>query len=316
MPASARTMRARRRLYYAKHREELLLKNRMRYHADPEPRREAARRDYALNVKRRKELAKLRARKNPVDLAAKRKAAANYYAKHRDEILLKRRINYHANAEANRAASRERCKKRRSTLNPKPESGGGAPRYCVKHIDGLVLKLQKVESSKHSEFDHRRQNLEEIVSKIARNLDAASAHSGTLEHHQEGGSIILQDSIELVPTIIVSHQTDCVSHSKETGIVPGVDHRTEHCVQGVSERHMHVQCHNVHVYEVSGNELGPGFDGRAECLAHGVCARVHEDSSAGDLSPRVDDQTDSSLLAKSQQRVVEMLTQLESETTT
>ena len=82
----AKTIRARKKLYYAKHREQLLLKNRMRYLADSGRRKEAARKDYVLNTKRRKALAKLRAKKSyGVDPAPKRKAAANYYARHRDK---------------------------------------------------------------------------------------------------------------------------------------------------------------------------------------------------------------------------------------
>ena len=66
-----------------------------------------------------------------------------------------------------------------------------------------------------------------------------------------------------------------------------------------------IQCHNVwqsHVCEISGE------------LDLAQAEPVHKSDSSGDLSPRVESQTDSSLLAKSQQKVDEMLTQLESET--
>ena len=299
MPASAKTIRARKKLYYAQHREELLFKNRIRYHADPERRREAARRDYALNKERRKALAKMRAKNHPVDPAAKRKAAANYYAKHRDEILLKRRINYHTNLEASRATSREKYRKRRTPLNPKPKEGA-IPSYCVKRMDGLVLKLQKIEASKCSEVDCRWQNPKEIASKITGDLNAAPSSHLMLELRQGEG--IFQDSSDLVPTIIQSCQKGCVHGLRKSDIVPGVAHRAgPFANEGES-----VQCHNVrqsHVCETSGEldlaQTEPG----------------HKSDSSGDLSPpRVESQTDSSLLAKSQQKVDEMLTQLESET--
>ena len=44
---SAKKKRAQNKRYYAEHKEELLLKNRKRYHANPETRRESARRSYA-----------------------------------------------------------------------------------------------------------------------------------------------------------------------------------------------------------------------------------------------------------------------------
>ena len=167
MPASARTIRARKRRYYEQHREELLLKNKIKYHANSECIREASRRDYALNKERRKKLDKIRAKKPQVRVA-KRKSNAKYYAKHREDILLKMRMNYHANLEASRAAAREKYKEKHAPLTDSiPEEEAPGPSYCVKHVEGLVLKLQKVESSKYSEADRRRQNLEEIVSKIA-----------------------------------------------------------------------------------------------------------------------------------------------------
>ena len=302
MPASAKTIRARKKLYYAQHREELLLKNRIRYHADPERRREAARRDYALNKERRKALAKMRVKNHPVDPAAKRKAAANYYAKHRDEILLKRRINYHTNLEASRASSREKYRKRRAPSNPKPKEEA-IPSYCVKRMDGLVLKLQKIEASKYSEVDCRRQNLEEVVSKITGDLCAAPGSHSMLELHQGEG--IFQDSSDLVPTIIQSCQRGCVPYDglRKSDIVPGVAQRAGRFAnEGES-----VQCHNVwqsHVCETSGE------------LDLAQAEPVHMSDSSGDLSPRVVNQTDSSLLEKSQQKVDEMLTQLESKTAT
>lgn len=93
--------------------------------------------------------------------------------------------------------------------------------YCVKHVEGLVLKLQKVESSKYSEADRRRQNLEEIVSKIAGGIDEgppSGAHCSILELRQGEGTF--RDSSDLVPTIVESCQRDCEHGS---GIViPGV----------------------------------------------------------------------------------------------
>jgi hypothetical protein len=57
-------------------------------------------------------------------------------------------------------------------LNPEPTKRKTKPRYFVKYSEGLVLKLQKLEVSKDSdEFDRKRQNLEEVVSKIARDVD-------------------------------------------------------------------------------------------------------------------------------------------------
>ena len=157
MPASARTIRARKRRYYEQHREELLLKNKIKYHANSERIREASRRDYALNKERRKKLDKIRAKKPQVRVA-KRKSNAKYYAKHRGDILLKMRMNYHANLEASRAAAREKYKEKHAPLTDSiPEEEAPGPSYCVKHVEGLVLKLQKVESSKYSEADHRQQ---------------------------------------------------------------------------------------------------------------------------------------------------------------
>lgn len=118
-----------------------------------------------------------------------------------------------------------------------------------------------------------------------------------LELCQGEGSF--QNSNDLLSTI-TSCQTDCVSHGSKDNVVPGVGHREGE----------HVQCHKVHVCEVSGRELDSGH---TESLAQAKCAHVHKDSSS-DLSPRVKGQTDSSLLTKSQQRVEEMLSQLESET--
>ena len=92
---SAKTRRARKKLYYAKHREELLFKNRIRYHTKPEQRREAARRAYALDSERKKAASRRYARmKYALDPTPKREASVSYYARRRDEILLKRRINY------------------------------------------------------------------------------------------------------------------------------------------------------------------------------------------------------------------------------
>lgn len=59
-------------------------------------------------------------------------------------------------------------------MNPNPESEV-AP-GCVEHMSGLILKLQKVDTSRCSEIDCRQQNLEEIVSKIAGDVDA-NAHT-------------------------------------------------------------------------------------------------------------------------------------------
>ena len=78
-------------------------------------------------------------------------------------------------------------KKRRATVNPNPESEV-APRYCVKHMSGLILKLQKVDTSRCSEIDCRRQNLEEIVSKIAGDVDA-NAHTIFIGTVPRGGLI-------------------------------------------------------------------------------------------------------------------------------
>ena len=59
-----------------------------------------------------------------------------------------------------------------------------------------MLRIQKVDTSKQSEFDRRRRNLEQVVSKIARDLDAVHTR---LELHQGKG--IHQDSISSDPVL-------------------------------------------------------------------------------------------------------------------
>ena len=98
---SAKKKRAQNKRYYAEHKEELLLKNRKRYHANPEPRRESARRSYA-------EL----------------KKSGSYYAKHKSKVLLKQRERYLTNPEPKREYARMRY-----ALNPEPKREA-ASRIC------------------------------------------------------------------------------------------------------------------------------------------------------------------------------------------
>lgn len=175
---STKKRRTHGRLYYAKHREELLLKKKAEYHTDHPERKRLSR--------------KASDPEHDGMPVASKLYYANYYARHREEILLKRKQRYHDNRKAKGFTSREYSKKRLKPdvlINPEPKKEVKA-RYFVKHREGLVLKLQKFEASKDSEFDRKRQNLEEVVGKIARDID--TAQSSVLELHK--GESLCQDS--------------------------------------------------------------------------------------------------------------------------
>ena len=178
---TSKKRRIQRQLYYAEHREELLLKKKTEYRANhPKPDRRKA-----SDSERRKVASKL--------------YYANYYARHREEILLKRKQRYHDNRKAKGYTSREYSKKK-YTLNPEPTKREAKPRYFVKHREGLVLKLQKLEASKGSdEFDRKRQNLEEIIGKITRDIDTKA--QTTLEQLHEGAKGVYRDSDCLLPNV-------------------------------------------------------------------------------------------------------------------
>lgn len=268
--------RIQRRLYYAKHREELLLKKKPEYHANHSPERKRLDRK-ALDPEGRKGASELvsisQARPSHVQRegltceTTSKLYYANYYARHREEILLKRKQRYHDNRKAKGFTSREYSKKK-DVLNPKPKKEAKA-RYFVKHREGLVLKLQKFETSKGSEFDRKQQNLEEVVGKIARDIDSAQT---MLEIHQGEG--ICQHSGDQRLNVACQGENSVCEEDDVALTVFTCQPEQRESISSVDFSHYK---HDIVV-------LG------------------------------VDSQADGSFLAKSQQRVDEMLTQLETET--
>lgn len=183
MVGYTKKQRRKKQLYYAEHREELLAKKKAEYRAKHpkglrrktaaagEPRRNGTSKSKSkLNstdyyARHREEILlkrKQRYQDNREEILLKRKQK---YHDNREEVLLKRKQRYHDDRRAKGYTSREHSK---HTLNLEPTKGETEPRYFVKYSEGLVLRLQKLEVSKHpNEFDRKRQNLEEVVSKIA-----------------------------------------------------------------------------------------------------------------------------------------------------
>ena len=136
--------------------------------------------------------------------------------------------------------------------------------YTIKHNeDDLSLKtvIEAFKDCGESELDRRQRNLEEIIRKLAKDIDAAQT---MLELHQ--GEDVHQDSGDLVPNVTYTGECACQD----------------------------------------GNNV-PDIACQIEISAKGEC--VCEDPLG------VACQTDTTFLSKSQQRVEEMLTQLETETT-
>ena len=230
---ASKKRRIQRQLYYAKHREELLLKKKTEYRAN-HPKRD--RRKAASDTERRKVASKL--------------YYANYYARHREEILLKRKQRYHDNRKAKGYTSREYSKKKH-TLNPEPTKREAKPRYFVKHREGLVLKLQKVEASKGSdEFDRKQQNLEEVIGKITRDIVASSpgpslrregpgdeardidTHAQTmLEQLHKGAEVLCRDSGDLLPNVTCRGGNSVHKEGNTSTVLTVFACRTKHFLQ-------------------------------------------------------------------------------------
>ena len=177
-------------------------------------------------------------------------------------------MNYHADLEANRAASREYSRKRYAS-----KRGAKVRTYTKCTADELSLKegeeLEVSEDCIELEFDRRRQNLENIISKIAQDIDAAHA---MLELHQ--GESGCQDSGDLA-----SNNACQVEYKGD--LLPDTVYRTEISVQ---------------------RECETSSPRSSQVL-------VNEDTSLDPVPNNIAQQFDTTFLAKTQQKVEEMLRQ-------
>ena len=171
---SYRKIRIQKKRYYAEHREELLLKMRKNYHANPQPGREAARRRYA---------------------ESKKKGSGSYYARHRSEVLLKQRERYHTNPEPKREYARMKY-----ALNPEPKREAASRNY-------YAAKQRKLDASTNHNNSGKlkhSQDLEVVPNCILQDIDVARA---ILDSQQVEG--VCPDSVDHVPN--VACQGECVN---------------------------------------------------------------------------------------------------------
>ena len=260
---TSRKRRTQRKLYYAEHREEVLLKKKEEYRVN-HPKLSGS----AYHNKTTTEHQK----------GSSKRYYANYYARHREEILLKRKQRYHESRKAKGYTSREYSKKK-STLNSSEpaKSQEAKPRYFVKHRKGLVLRLQKLEVSKvPNEFDRKRRNLEQVIGKIVRDSDA---HVQTMPVELHKGD----EDVSQGTGVPLSNHLACKggrnnAYKEADSVLTVFACRTKHFLQ------------EEHISNVDFSDY-----------KHDI---VMVDS---------DSQIDASFLAKSQQRVDEMLTQLKTE---
>ena len=290
MVGYTKKQRRKKQLYYAEHREELLAKKKAEYRAKhPKGLR---RKTAAAGESRRKGTSKSKSKPNSTDYYARHREEIllkrkQRYQDNREEILLKRKQKYHDNREEvllkrkrryhddrkAKGSSREHSK---YTLNPEPTKRGTEPRYFVKYSEGLVLRLQKLEVSKDSnEFDRKRQNLEEVVSKIA---DTQRPQTTLDPRRLWRRSSMCQNSGSLLPNVAAYQGGDSVRWEGDTTLIS------------------FTQC------QTNFSQEDPMSSVDFSDYKHDI------------MIVKVDSQPDgSSLLTKSQQKLDEMLTRLETE---
>lgn len=292
MVGYTKKLRRKKQLYYAEHREELLAKKKAEYRAKhPKGLR---RKTAAAGESRRKGTSKSKSKPNSTDYYARHREEIllkrkQRYQDNREEILLKRKQKYHDNREEvllkrkqryydDRKAKGSSGEHSKHTLNPEPTKRGTEPRYFIKYSEGLVLRLQKLEVSKDSsEFDRKRQNLEEVVSKIA---DTQRSQTTLDPRRLWRRSSMCQNSSSLLPSVAAYQGGDSVGWEGDTTLISFTQCQTNFLQEDpMSSVDFSDYKHDIMIVEV-------------------------------DSQPDV-----SSLLTKSQQKLDEMLTRLETEAT-